>query len=255
MGERKDLSGIGEGNRALAGGVKGAEQVDEEGDKTEMRRALFGDVVRHAGGEQRPEHIWEREEQEAAATKGIDGPDGGPGEHKVDKTETEGCNQCLLLPEATLTEDGGGVEGDDVNCRGQSCSGTFKKILVLTATHLLSNHDDTGCLGRTADTRNGEEFNKTCEEAAVRAYAERTNELLLLGQECMGIVEVASSLDRVVSQTEERLIGLGVPLLAHQPPRRLWAEIDAETERNSRNKGRTKLEAPGDFAGVLKRAG
>lgn len=41
-------------------------------------------------GEQRPRHLGEGEEQEGAASKGVDGPDGGPGEDEVDHAEAEG---------------------------------------------------------------------------------------------------------------------------------------------------------------------
>lgn len=39
--------------------------------------------------------------------------------------------------------------------------------------------------------------------------------------------------------------------LLHVPTRRLGAEVDANGERNSRDEGRTDLEAPGDLGHVL----
>jgi hypothetical protein len=47
--------------------------------------------------------------------KGIDGPDGGPREDEVDKTEPPGGEQRLSDIGTGVLEDGGGVEGNDVD--------------------------------------------------------------------------------------------------------------------------------------------
>ena len=90
MGQREDLGGVGERHGAFTGRVEGAEQVDEQGDEAQVCGGVFRDVEAEAGGEQRPEHLREGEEQEGAAAEGVDGPDRRPGEDEVDETEAEG---------------------------------------------------------------------------------------------------------------------------------------------------------------------
>lgn len=67
----------------------------------------------------------------------------------------------------------------------------------------------------------------------------------------MRIVEIAGSLKRRVSQSQERLVGEVVPLLLHQPPRRLGAEVDAEEKWDGGDEGRAQLQPPRDFPDVL----
>ena len=43
VGQGEDFGGIGEGHGTLAGGVEGREEVDEEGDESQMRVRLLGD--------------------------------------------------------------------------------------------------------------------------------------------------------------------------------------------------------------------
>lgn len=76
---------------------------------------LYGNPVAETSSKKSPAHVGECEEKETAASKGIDGPHGGPGEDEIDETETEGCKESLLLGESTLFEDGGRVEGNDVD--------------------------------------------------------------------------------------------------------------------------------------------
>jgi hypothetical protein len=54
MREREDLSGIREGHGSLAGGVEGVEKEDEERDKAEMSRVLYGDPEAEASCEKGP---------------------------------------------------------------------------------------------------------------------------------------------------------------------------------------------------------
>lgn len=57
MRQREDLGGVGEGHGALTGRVEGAEDVDEEGDETEMDVAGAGDQGAKTSGEERPGHL------------------------------------------------------------------------------------------------------------------------------------------------------------------------------------------------------
>lgn len=66
-----------------------------------------GDVVAHTSGQQCPEHVRKREEQQSATTEGVDGPNSRPSEQEVNKTETERGNQSFSLCRSTLLEDSG----------------------------------------------------------------------------------------------------------------------------------------------------
>lgn len=79
-----------------------------------MSGAFFGDVEAEAGSEQRPCHLWEREEEEGAAAEGVDCEKGGPGEDKVDETEAKTGDEGLGGRGAGFSEDCRGVEGLDV---------------------------------------------------------------------------------------------------------------------------------------------
>lgn len=83
-----------------------------------MGVALLGDVVAHTGRQQRPEHIREGEQQQTSTAKRINRPDGWPSEQKIDETESERGEEGFLFRGATLLEDGGRVESDDVDYTG-----------------------------------------------------------------------------------------------------------------------------------------
>ncbi len=51
VGEREDFCRVGERDRTFAGGVKGGEDENEEGNKAEMCRGGDGDEEAHASGE------------------------------------------------------------------------------------------------------------------------------------------------------------------------------------------------------------
>lgn len=93
MGEREDLGRVCKRNGSFAGRVKGAKDVHEQGDETEMGRSGAGDERAQAGGEKGPSHlgimlatqdpsVWrlwwtylgEGEQKQGASTKGVDGP-------------------------------------------------------------------------------------------------------------------------------------------------------------------------------------
>lgn len=75
-----------------------------------MSLAVVRNVEAETGGEQRPGHLREGEQQERAATVSIDGPDGRPREDKVDEAETERCDQSLFLGRTRLSKDSRRVE-------------------------------------------------------------------------------------------------------------------------------------------------
>lgn len=89
MREGEDFGGVGEGDGAFAGGVEGVVDVDEEQDDAEMSGLVLGNEVGHASGEERPRHVGEREQEQPTPAKGVDCPDGGPGEDEVDEPEAE----------------------------------------------------------------------------------------------------------------------------------------------------------------------
>jgi hypothetical protein len=83
-----------------------------------MSLATLWNQVTKTGGEQRPTHIRECEEEECATSESVDGPDGWPGKDEVDKTESPGCEKGTSDGKPGLTEDGGGIEGDNIDCLG-----------------------------------------------------------------------------------------------------------------------------------------
>lgn len=111
----EDFSAVGEGHGTLAGRVEGGEDEDEERHERDVRSARLVDQETAAGDEQTPGHVGEGEEQQAAAAKFVDGPYGGPGEGEVREPEAPGEEEGVGLVEAGLGEDGGAVEGDDVD--------------------------------------------------------------------------------------------------------------------------------------------
>ena len=222
MREGEDLSGVGEGDGALTRGVEGTEQVDEEADETETKLSLvLVDESAQTSSKQSPEHLREGEEKQSAATEGVDSPEGGESEEPVDETETERTDESLEVVETGLLEDSGGVEGDDVD-----------------TAHLLGQHDGEGSEGGAANTGDGEELTDT---AGVVGAADELVLNLELGAD---VVDVASNLDLMGTQTSERFPSLDVAALLHQPTRRLGAEVDETKERHGRDEGSTQHQTP-----------
>lgn len=138
MRQREDFGRVDEGAGPLAGAVEGDEDEDEEGDQAEVRVRAGRDVEAHAGGEQREAHEGEGGEQEGAPAPEVDGPEGGEGEDEhglrawsVREISTGGWGSVYHpkapgdekrngLAGAGLDEDGGGVEGHDVDCAWDS---------------------------------------------------------------------------------------------------------------------------------------
>ncbi len=107
VGEREDLGGVGEGDGALAGGVEGREHEDEESDQSQVSLLALGNDEAETCGQEGPGHLWEGKEEERTTAVGIDRPDSGPGEDKVDQAEAERGQEGLQMAGAGIDEDGG----------------------------------------------------------------------------------------------------------------------------------------------------
>ena len=217
VGQGKDLGGVGEGDRALTGGVEGAEEEDEQAHEAGTDAAGLrgvGDERAESRGEKGPEHLREGEEQEGATTESVDGPEGREGEEPVDHAETKGTDHGDEVAHAGLGEDGGGVEGDDVD-----------------AAHLLGQHDGEGGEGGAAHTRHGEEL---LEALGVVGLAD---DLVLDLELRADVVDVARDLDLVVAELQHGVPGLRVPALLHVPTGGLGAEVDEAEKRHGGQEG------------------
>ena len=147
---------------ALTRRVEHVEEIDEEGDQAQMRIVVLRDPVTEPGSQQSPAHVRGGRREQATTTKGIDSPHSRPSEQEVDQAEASRSQKSLLVVEAALFEDCGGVGGGGVD-----------------TAHLLANHDDTRGLGGRADSRDGEELDETGEEVALRLDAGCTNQCVL----------------------------------------------------------------------------
>lgn len=202
-------------------------------------------------GQERPGHVGEREQQQCSSTESVNGPHGRESEQEIDETETPRGPQCLESRESRVGEDGGGVEGNDVD-----------------TAHLLGNHNGERGESCTADTRNGEELDETGEVVVV------ANHLGLNLELCVNGIEIASGLDGVVTESQERAhsLGVSVPLCissksasctrlekglrrygarhTHAPTWRFRAEVDAQHQRDGWDHGGSELESPGNLASM-----
>ena len=119
MGEREHLGGVGERHRPFARGVEGVKQVDEQSHSTELcvatRSARGWDEEAHTRCQQSPEHLRESEDQEAAASKGINRPHSRPREDEIDEPESPRRKKCTNIACTGLSEHGRRIEGDDVD--------------------------------------------------------------------------------------------------------------------------------------------
>lgn len=62
-----------------------------------MSFGLFVNDEAKSSGKQGPSHLRESEEQESSATPGVDCPNGWPGKHKIDQTESPGRKKSLQI--------------------------------------------------------------------------------------------------------------------------------------------------------------
>lgn len=221
VGEREDLSAVGERDGTLTGAVESGEDIDEHSHSGEMSDVLDGNKTAETCGEQTPSHVREGEEEERAAAEGVDSPDGGPGEDEVYEAETEGGEECVEGIGSVLLKHRRRVEGDDVD-----------------SAHLLRDHDRERGEGRAANSRNREKLDKARDVVAI------ANDHLFNLELAVDIVQVAGGLERVVSQLQQRVEGLLVTVLLHQPTRGFGAVVDENEQRHGRNEGTSELQAP-----------
>ena len=189
MREREDLGGVGKGDGALAGGIKGSEEEDEEGDHADMCFGSIGDEEAEACSQQGPSHLWEGKEQQRTASPGVDSPDGGPGEDEIDRTKAPGSEKGFEVTGAGFDKDGGGVEGYDID-----------------TAHLLGDHDSPGGEGGATHTGDGEELDETGEVVAV------ADDFGFFEDLRVNVVEITGSLEAGVTEAAEGLEGLTVAL-------------------------------------------
>lgn len=127
MGQREYLCRIGERHWTLAGRVEDIEQVDERRDHAQVGLAVFGNPEAESGSQQCPAHIRERGEQKPTTAVSIDGSDGGPGEEEVDQSKSPGGKESFHVAGTGLLEDGGRIEGDDIDCGAVDVSMGFRR--------------------------------------------------------------------------------------------------------------------------------
>lgn len=148
MRERKHLGRVRERDGSFAGGIEGVEQEDEECDHAKVRPAAGWYIETHASGQERPKHLGEGEDEQAAASEGVNRPDGRPGEDEVDEAEAPCCKKGGDVTGTCLLEDGGRVEGNNVDYSQrkrldlvhQRHQNITKRLP--TTTHLLGDHDN-----------------------------------------------------------------------------------------------------------------
>lgn len=222
VGQRVDLGGVGERNGTFTGRVEGGEHEDEQADEasSDGAHALVHERA-ETSGQQSPEHLGECEEEQAAATEGVDGPEGGEAEEPVDETESERADHGNLLGEAGVDENGGGVEGDDVD-----------------TAELLGQHDSEGSQVGAADTGDGEELGEAGEVVGL------AHKLVLDLELSADVVHITGDLEVVVAKQAHGLPGVGVAVLLHVPTRRLGAQVDEADQGHGGQERSSEHEAP-----------
>lgn len=116
MREGKDFGGVGEGHWSFAGRVECVKDVDEKCHQSKMGSAALWDEVYHPRSEERPSHIGEGEEKEAATPEGVNCPNCWPCEYEIYETKAEGCKKGVEVVSSSIDEDGGGIECDNIDC-------------------------------------------------------------------------------------------------------------------------------------------
>lgn len=164
---------------------------------------LLRDKEAQATSEQEDGHDRKSEEQERSPSVRVDGEQGGEGKDEVDRSETEGSVERLTRTEPVLGEDGTRVKCDDVD-----------------TAHLLSEHNGESSPSCSLDTGNDEQFLQSSEEAV---SLENLGFFIELSAD---VVEISRSLERGESQSEERLVSLGVSTFLQEPTRGFCREIE-----------------------------
>ena len=130
----------------------------------------------------------------SSATLGIDEEERRDGENHLNGTVTQRCVQSLGRTVANVLENGGAVEGDNVD-----------------TAHLLGNHDGRGTIVGTPDTGNPEAVPKTGEVTSATGHLE----LLLVDD--VRVVVVSSSDNRVGAQPVHGPESLRNVAVLHEP--------------------------------------
>ncbi len=162
-----------------------------------MCKARVRNEGRESGSQQCPGHLGIGKEQQTSSSKRVDRREGGPGEDEIDQAKTKNCHQGGELVGTCLTENGATIEGDNVN-----------------ATHLLGDHDRPGGKAGATYARNSEKLGEATDIVRL------ANNFLLNQNLSIDVVEIASCLDRVLAQAEERVVGVAEAPLLDIPARR-----------------------------------
>lgn len=112
---------------------------------------------------------------------------------------------------------------------------------------MLGDHDDEGCEGCAADTRDGEQLNEAADIVA------GTHGLNFDFDLSVDVVEVTGCLNGVIPQAEQRPVCITHPTFLDKPSGRLGAEKYPHGQRNCGNEGGTKLQSPGNGSSVFHR--
>jgi len=120
--------------------------------------------------------------QEAAATEGVDGPQGRECEEEVDESEAERSPQRSIRGEPRVHENCRRVKGNDVD-----------------SAHLLTKHDNKRGQSRASDTRDSEELDEATNVVAIADYRPLNFELTV------NIVKISCRLNGIVAQSQKGL--------------------------------------------------
>ena len=253
MWEGENLGRVSEWDWSLPRRVEGVKQVNKEGDQTKVGAAALWDPETEACGKEGPAHIWEGEKEETSTSKGVNCPDSGPGKNEIDESESPRGQKSFGDACSSLSKNGGGIESNNVNwgCMSAFAKSQMSCRILLTATHLLSNHSNTRSLSSTPYARNGDQLNETSEKVPIRWKTRLLYQYLFLLEKSMSVIKITGRLNGRISEPQERPVGLRNPTFLHKPPWRLWTEENPYDEGDSRNKSRSQLQTPGNFTDIL----
>ena len=86
-----------------------------------MGIAALWDVEAEPGGQKRPAHIGECEEEECTTAESVNSPYSWPSEEEVDQAEAPRCKESLSDSRTGVLENRGAVEGNDVDTALRKC--------------------------------------------------------------------------------------------------------------------------------------
>ena len=67
----ESFGGVRKRNRPFAWRIKCCEEIDEQGDHPQMRRAFVGDIEAKASCKERPGHMWKGEQKQVSAPEAV----------------------------------------------------------------------------------------------------------------------------------------------------------------------------------------